>query len=89
MQCNITGMLSVGNGEPLCLQRTSGTPVCVVSHVKMRQLRGPLPLYASVPNAVLCILLGNVHENIGFLNMDTVTALAFRVFSHTVKYLVN
>ena len=62
------------------LQRTSDTPMCVVLHVKMRQLRGSLPLYASVPNAVLCILYGNIHENIRFLIMDTLTALAFTVF---------
>jgi len=69
-------MPSVGSGE----QKTPDTPVCVVLHVKMRQLRGPLPLYESVPNAVLCIAHGNIHENIGFLIMDTVTALAVTVF---------
>jgi len=88
MHCNITGMPSVGSGEPLCLQRTSDTAVCLVLHVKKGQLRGPLPLSASVPNAVLCILDGNIHENIRFLVMGTVTALAFTVFSHTVRYLV-
>ena len=85
VQCNITGMQSVGSDE----QKTSDMPVCVVLHVKMRQLRGPLPLYESVPNTVLCILHGNIHENVRFLIMDTVTALAFTVFSFTVRYLVN
>jgi hypothetical protein len=47
MQCNITGILGVESGETLYLQRTSDTPVC-----KDGQLRGPLPLYAPVPNAV-------------------------------------
>jgi hypothetical protein len=54
----------------------------------MGQLRGPLPVSASVPNAVLCTLDGNIHENVRFLVMGTVTALAFTAFSHTVRYLV-
>jgi hypothetical protein len=64
------------------------TSVCSVAR-KDGAVEGPLPLYASVPNAVLCILHGNIHKNIRFPIMDTVTTLAFTVFSHTVRYLVN
>jgi hypothetical protein len=59
------------------------TSVCSVA-CKDGQLRDSLPLYAPVPNAVFCIIHGNIRENIRFLMMGTVTALAFTVYSHTL-----